>query len=206
MAPEFLSVTPQRVRCYVCGTYSENADHWMYRLRLTGHSAVCPSCTAKVEQEIGEQTTDPNLFGAVFLGAMAAMVGSAAWYGLAVATDRIFAYVALGIGWLVGKAVVLGSGNKRGGVLQFVAGGLAALGVLGGTYLTTNHILRSLGMEDFSGWLSPAQFVSVYGGLLARGEGLGNLILTVTAVPVAIILPRADRLASELPKGRYRWL
>ena len=49
-SPEFLSITPQRVRCYKCGTYSEKPEGWHYRLGLTGHKAVCPACSSRAER------------------------------------------------------------------------------------------------------------------------------------------------------------
>ena len=203
--PEFLSVTPQRVRCYICGTYSESADHWSYRLKLTGHSAVCPACRSKAEREIEEQTSAPNLTGAVLLGALAALAGGATWYGTTLLLERVYGIVAIGIGWLVGKAVVQGSGNKRGRPLQVVAAALAAAAVVTGQYLILNHVVRKAALEGSSGWLTPTQFFAIYRRLLAHLRGLGGLLIPAIAIPVAFALPRADRLVSKLPSRARRW-
>jgi len=130
---EFLSVTPQRLRCYVCGTFTESPKGWSYRIRLLGHSPVCPSCRSKVEQEIKQLTGDLNLLGALLLGAVAAAVVATAWYGISVVLGSMPTFEAIGIaagtGWLVGKAVVLGSGNKRGPSLQRAAGATVTMAI-----------------------------------------------------------------------------
>jgi hypothetical protein len=205
--PEFLSVTPQRVRCYICGTYSESADHWSYRLKLTGHSAVCPACRSKAEHEIEEQTSAPNLTGAVLLGALAALASGAIWY--ACTRDRPSGEIVIlsfAIGWLVGMAVVKGAGRKRGRPFQLVAATLAAAAIFIGHYLTLNHAVHSAAIEGSSSWLSPTQFFTLYGHLLAHGRGVGAPLSTVIAAWVAFVLPRADKLVLELPPKTRRWI
>ncbi len=205
MSPEFLSVTPQRVRCYVCGAFTESPDHWMYRLRLGGHSAVCPSCRGKAELEIEEMTAQPNLLGAVLLGAAAALSGSLAWYFLSVGIDREYVILAVGIGWLVGKAVVLGSGNKRGVGLQAVAGALAFIGVVGGRYLLVNHFVSAAEPGQHAAWLTFHQFMAINGLLLENGDGIFDVVCSIIAVCYAVVIPRADRLVSEAPTGLRGW-
>lgn len=202
--PEILSVTPQRLRCYSCGTYSEHPDQWMYRVKLKGHSPVCPSCRATVEREIEQQSIDPNVAGALLWGALAAFVGSAAWYGIASVTDGEFGVLAIGIGWLVGKAVVRGSGDKRGSLLQAVAAALTVLAILGGKYLILNHAVRNAGIAGFSGWLTPGQFFAIYARATEAGNTVYDLIFIVIAIAAAYALPRSDRLAPEPPKKKGR--
>ena len=205
MSPEFLSVTPQRVRCYCCGSFTQSPDGWKYRLRHGGHSAVCPSCVGKVEMELVEMTSHPNFGGAVLLGALAALAGSIAWYGFTLVTDREYYILALGIGWLVGKAVVLGSGNKRGVGLQAVAGLLAFVGVMGGRYLLVNHFVTTIAPDQVSSWLTFNQFMAINGQLLQHGSGFAELIFSVVAVCYAVVYPRADRLVAEAPTGVRGW-
>jgi len=205
MSPEFLSVTPQRVRCYICGVFSESPDHWKYRLRLGGHSPVCPSCQGKAEMQIEQMTNHPNLLGAVLLGAIAALAGSLAWYVLSVEIKHEYVILAIVIGWLVGKAVVVGSGNKRGAGLQVVAGALAFIGIMGGRYLLVNHFVSSVAPDRLTGWLTLHQFMAINGRLLERGDGLFDVICSIVAVCYAVVLPHADRLVSEVPTGLRGW-
>jgi len=209
VAPEFLSVTPQRLRCYVCGTFTESPNAWSYRIRLRGHSPVCPSCRSKVEQEIEQLASNPNLLGAVLLGAIAAAVVATAWYGISVVLGHMPTAEAIGIGvgigWLVGKAVVLGSGNKRGPSLQWTAGALAGAAILGGQYLILNHPVSKLAGGGPSGWLSWKQFFILLGRLTAHGKGFDELLLFTAAISCAFVLPRADKLLSEPPRNIRGW-
>jgi hypothetical protein len=205
VAPEFLSVTPQRLRCYVCGAFTESPVGWSYRIRLGGHSPVCHSCTSKAEQEIEQQTSSPNLGGGVVLGALAAAVGSAVWYSIAAGAEGEFGVVAIGIGWLVGKAVVLGSGNKRGPLLQLAAGVLAGAAILGGQCLILNHRVSKATGAGSLVWLSWKQFLTLFGALLAHGEGIIELLLLVAAISCAVVLPCADRLVFEPPREIRKW-
>jgi len=205
MPPEFLSVTPQRVRCYVCGSFTESPNGWKYRLRHGGHSPVCPSCLGKAEMEIEQMTSHPNLVGAVLLGVLAAAAGSMAWYGVAIIINREYFILAVGIGWLVGKAVVFGSGNKRGQGLRITAGILAFVGLVGGRYLLVNHMLSTALTGWSLRWLTFRQFIAINARLLEHGNGIGDLICAVVAVAYAAMLPRPDRLASEAPTGVRGW-
>jgi len=208
MPPEFLSVTPQRFRCYVCGTFTEDPVNWKYRLRLGGHSPVCPSCVGRAEGEIEEMTSHANFPGAVMLGALATVGGGFGWFGLSLLfgdhIGREHAALAIGIGWLVGMAVVYGSGNKRGDGLQLAAGILAFLGVFGGRYLFVNHLVSQVSLTH-SGWLTFHQFLAITGRLFRRGSGFGDFAFALMAVGYAVVLPRADRLAGEPPKGVSGW-
>jgi hypothetical protein len=165
-----------------------------------------------VEQEIEQLASNPNLLGAVLLGAVAAVAVATAWYGISVVLGPMPTFeaigIAAGIGWLVGKAVVLGSGNKRGPTLQSAAGALAGAGVLGGQYLTLNHLISKLAGRDPSGWLSWKQFLILLGRLTAHGKGFEELLLFSAAISCAFVLPRADKLLSEPPRNirGWRWL
>jgi hypothetical protein len=162
-----------------------------------------------VEQEIEQLTSSPNLIGAVVLGAVAAAVVATAWYGISVVLEPMPTFeaigIAAGIGWLVGKAVVLGSGNKRGPSLQWAAGALAGAAVLGGQYLTLNHLVSKLAGGGFSGWLSWKQFFILLGRLTAHGKGFDELLLFTVAISCAGVLPRADKLVSTPPRKMRRW-
>jgi hypothetical protein len=155
--------------------------------------------------EIAEMTNHPNLVGAALLGALAALAGSIAWYGFRLIIDREYFILAIGIGWLVGKAVVLGAGNKRGQGLQIAAGALAFIGIVGGRYLSVNHFLSAAMPDRPLGWLTFRQFMAINARLLERGNGIGDLICSVVAASCAVLPPRPDRLVPEAPTGIQGW-
>jgi hypothetical protein len=157
-----------------------------------------------VEQEIEQQASNPNLLGAALLGAVAAAVAATGWYMLKGVPTAAAIGIAAGIGWLVGKAVVLGSGNKRGPSLQWTAGALAGAAILGGQYLILNHLVSKLAGGGLSGWLPWRQFLILLGRLFAHGKGLDQLLLFAVAISCAFVLPRAEKLLSEPPRS-IRW-
>jgi len=173
---------------------------------------VCPSCTPKVQQEIDKQTSHPNLQGAVGLGALATAVGSVAWFAvayLAVSGGGVGGWVvaemlAIGIGRLVAKAVVLGSGNKRGPSLQLISGTLSPLTLFGGRYLLINYLVHEHMAASFTGWLTPRQFLSMYGHLLMHGAIIADLLFLTLAIACGAVQPSADKQLSEPPPWARR--
>jgi hypothetical protein len=160
-----------------------------------------------VQHEIDEQTSHPNLPGAVGLGALAAALGSVGWFAvarLAVAAEGgvgwvVVGMLAIGIGWLVGKAVVLGSGNKRGPSLQLISATLSSIPLFGGRYLLLNHLMSRQMAASFTNWLTPSQFLTIYGRLLMHGAIIVDLGFLALAIACGAVQPSADKLFSEPP-------
>src|SRR5215469_9304228 len=76
----------------------------------------CPSCQVQVAQKLDAaalayENLETNLPLGLLYGAVAALLGSVAWGGAAYLLHRIFLWGAIGIGLLVGKAVVKGTGK-----------------------------------------------------------------------------------------------
>jgi hypothetical protein len=72
---------------------------------------------------------------AALAGLVAAIVGAVVWGLIVRWTDYEVGFVAWGIGFIVGTAVVLGAQGARGVPLQIIAVVLAAVGVVLGKYL-----------------------------------------------------------------------
>lgn len=77
-----------------------------------------------------------NVAPAAVAGLGAAVVGGAIWGLIVKLTGYEVGFVGWGIGFLVGTAVVLGAGNRRGRPLQAVAVVLALVGIVVGKYLS----------------------------------------------------------------------
>ena len=76
----------------------------------------CPSCQVQLTQKldaaaVAYENLETNLPLGLVYGMVAALLGSIAWGGVAYLLHRIFLWGAVGIGLLVGKAVVKGTGK-----------------------------------------------------------------------------------------------
>jgi hypothetical protein len=76
-----------------------------------------------------------SLLPAIGAGLVAAVVGGIVWGLIVKVSDYEIGFAALGVGFIVGTAVVLGAGGRRGLPYQVVAVVLALLGILLGKYL-----------------------------------------------------------------------
>ena len=197
-------MTAERVVCSVCRKTANSAAGWLFHRTPDGELGVCPSCASLVQHDAEEQARGANLPRALLYGGAAGFVGSAFWYGLAAALDARFTVVAIGIGWLVGTAVVIGSGNKRSTSLQWISGTLAVAALLGGEYFILNHLVRKDSSPPFSGWLTVDQFFYLYGQLFTTSGGSGGLwevAFALLAIATAITVPRPLKLvAKALPR------
>lgn len=197
-----LSMTPERFVCSVCGKTANSAAGWLST--PDGEHGVCPSCASLVQHNAEKQARDANLPRALLYGGTAGFVGGAFWYGLAATLDARFTVVAIGIGWLVGVAVVIGSGNKRSTTLQWISGTLAVAAMLGGEYFILNHLVTKYSSPPFSGWLTVDQFFYLYGGLFTTSGssgGLWEVAFSLLTIATAIAVPRPVKLvAKALPR------
>jgi hypothetical protein len=187
------STTQQPSVCSVCGATSQSTEGWVFRSTKQGQLALCPSCTLKVQQELQQQSQDINMPGAILGGALAAVIGASVWYALVVLTDYKLGIVAIGVGWLVGKGVVLGSGKKRSGSLQLAGGLLALAALVGGEYLIVNYFARKH-IEGFTGWLTLGQFLIIYPRILAQGKWILDVVFYLIAIYEGAIQPRPLKL------------
>lgn len=200
-------IPTHRLRCFVCGELTDDPRGWAYRIRQGKYAPVCPNCTQKTREEVSQQTSHPNLGGAIALGLVAAALGAVGWYGmgrLALAGGGggvwiVTEMLAIGGGLLVGKSVVLGSGNKRGVQLQYISGLLSFVPLLGGRYLLINYLLRSQPNANFTGWLALGPFVARYMRVLLHGAIIVDLPFLAFATTCAVALPIEDKLVSKLP-------
>ena len=82
--------------------------------------------------------TESSLLRGIVFASIAGAVSTLAWYYIALATDRSFSLVAIGIGWLVGAAMVYGT--RRGGLdVAFAAAVIALVSMFAGDYIIFKH-------------------------------------------------------------------
>ena len=87
--------------------------------RINGNMA-CESCTERLQREM-PQDSHANYVRGLLFGVGAAIVGMALYAGFTIVTGIYIGYVALAVGWLVGKAIMLGSKGFGGRRYQIAA-------------------------------------------------------------------------------------
>jgi hypothetical protein len=91
---------------------------------------ICENCKEVMEKAFKAETENPNIAMAVLLGFFAAIVAGIIWYAFSAITNYQVGYVAIGVGFLIGYAVLLGSGKKRGVRLQMLSAGITVVTLL----------------------------------------------------------------------------
>lgn len=121
--------SPEAVRCAQCQVELPHHRAWKVEDR-----EFCEACLrdlgALVRAHFREVASHPDIPNALLWGTAAAGAGAFAWYAITVNSGVQFGVLALGVAWLVGKAVVRGSGHKRGPVLQAISVGLTIGAIL----------------------------------------------------------------------------
>jgi len=83
-------------------------------------SMACPGCADKVRTELGFDSGSA-FSRAVLFGVGAAVLGLALYAAFMIITRISIGYAALAVGWMVGKAMIKGSGGVAGRRYQIVA-------------------------------------------------------------------------------------
>src|SRR5688572_15401702 len=111
------------VTCSRCAT--PLTEYW-----TVDGEVMCEKCMDEVHAEKNSATGTGGRVGkAIGLGFLAMLVGAAIWAGVAFATDREFALIAILLGWMVGKAVFFGSEKRGGAGYQLLAVVLTYVGI-----------------------------------------------------------------------------
>ena len=89
-----------------------------------------------------EQASSSSIVPAVVGGLIAAIVGGVTWGLIVIGTGHEIGFMAWGMGWLGGFAVVFFSRGKKGDLLQLIAVLSSLLGILIGKYFIFFHYLK----------------------------------------------------------------
>ena len=134
-------------------------------------------------------------------GVLAALVGGLTWALVVTTTNYELGFVAWGIGFVAGTAVVVAAGGAKGLPLQAAAVASALLGILIGKYVTFVHVVRGQ-IEEIAGSAAAAN-VSYFSLETARffGEEIGavfggfDLLWAGLAIFTAWRIPQAGDAA-----------
>lgn len=135
---------------------------------------VCQACSAALASEIDEGSPGGRFTRALVYGFGGAAAGAALYYGIVALTGYEIGLVAIAVGWLVGRAVQLGSRHRGGRVYQILAVGLTYVAIVS-TYIP--YILDAFGGSPDVG-LGPLEGAVILLTALAAPflAGLKNII------------------------------
>lgn len=136
--------------CLNCGKQGTTETFLTYSGNDGNDVHMCHDCKEKINIELQKETSGYNWFGSICLGLIAALVGGIIWYYITIGTGKEFGYVALGLGYLIGVAVIKGSGNKRGVKLQVAAGVLTLVAIFFSEYAIFTHVINEYILQHVS--------------------------------------------------------
>lgn len=192
------SKATENVVCSSCQKTFPGSEAHSFRGKKGEDIYFCPSCKQRIDAAYEEETKNPNLVGAVLLGAIAGLVAGAVWYFVEILTGYRIGYIALGAGYLVGLAVVWGSGKKRGSALQLISVGITLLSVFTASYLSGIYYLNKYAAEEAVKegqellsyiWISP-----FHPAMLQMIISPMGLLIWGIALYIAFRIPQANKL------------
>ncbi len=176
----------EKVQCGQCQLELAAAKAYTYKGKKGQTVYLCEKCRAIAEQKFREETENPNLVMGAISGAVAALVAGVLWSVFAVLTGYQIGYVAIGVGFLIGYAVIWGSGKKRGAPLQLISAGITVVTLFVSQYFLVLYYARKYVIDhaaEFPGYQGQWFFVSPFNpdvlksmfspmGLLVWGIGI----------------------------------
>jgi hypothetical protein len=133
----------ENVTCSQCQKEVSGNEAYTYQGKDNAHVFLCSSCRQKAETALQAETKNPNMMLALVLGSVAAVVAGIIWYYFVILTGYQVGYIAIGVGFIIGWAVVIGSGQKRGSSLQIMSAVMTFLTLFVAEYFMALHYLRN---------------------------------------------------------------
>jgi hypothetical protein len=141
------SKAQELVKCSQCQADVPGAQAYTYKGKKGQTIYLCEKCRDITEKKFKEETENPNLLMAAVVGTVAALVAGVAWSLFSVFTGYQIGYVAIGVGFLIGYAVIWGSGKKRGAPLQLISAGITVVTLLVSQYFLVLYYARKYAIE-----------------------------------------------------------
>lgn len=138
----------QNVQCAQCQQQIPAGQYYSYKGEKGEDVFLCSPCRGQVEKVMQAETQNPNLVVALLFGLAAGLVAGTVWHVIVIVTGYEIGYVAIGVGWLIGLAVHIGSGRKRAASLQVLSSAITLMTLLVANYFTFLHFLRKALVEQ----------------------------------------------------------
>ncbi len=129
--------------CSTCGDFIKNDAEVFFKAIAQSNKPlpVCGNCNAGVPLT---EVEEPDFTSAWLMGLFAGILAAFVWFGFVVLTQRQFVLIAIFVGWLVGKAVLRGSGYRRHFTLQLMSVGITVITMLLSEYLITRLLISQM--------------------------------------------------------------
>lgn len=186
----------ESVYCSQCQKEVTGSQCYTYKGKKGEAIFLCDSCREVAEKAFQEETKNPNIAGALFLGALAAIIAGIAWFAITVLTGYQIGYGAIGVGFLIGYAIIFGSGKKRGATLQMMSVALTLVTLFIAQYFISLYYIRKYLLEN------KAQFPD-YDGQWFFVSPFSLEILSTMISPIGLLIWAVGiYFAYSLPKNR----
>ena len=145
------------------------------------------------EEQITTESYTPAIIGA----GLSAVIGGIIWGLIVIATNYEIGFMAWGMGWLAGFAVVKLSKGKKGLPFQVIAVLSSLLGIFIGKYFTFHHFLKESVLKEYGA--DAASNVTILSGKVIEifFDGIGSMLGIFDLLWVAL----AVMTAWKIPKG-----
>jgi hypothetical protein len=125
--------------CAVC-KQPISADYY-----TAGKSIVCANCKARIETAKAPAPASPVVVArAALFGLGGALLGAALYYAVLAILHLMISIIAIAVAYLVGRAVHMGSGGRRGVAFQIIAVALTYCGIALGYAFMNPSVLAAL--------------------------------------------------------------
>lgn len=187
------------VKCSQCKKDTAAAQAYRCKGKKGTTIFVCEGCKNVLEKLFKEETQNPNMPMAVILGVLAGLLTGAVWFGLTVLTNYQVGYVAIGVGFIIGYAVIWGAGKKRGVKLQALSAGITVVTLLISQYFVVHYYLRKFLLENkakFPGYEGQWVFLSPFNpDVLKQMFSPIGLLIWAVGIYFAYSLPKPKSIA-----------
>jgi hypothetical protein len=186
--------------CEQCGTsIVEGGEFILKGKKDDPDRVICQGCATAAEDVIEAETRDINVLGGVFFGVGAAVISALLWYAVVVITNYRVGIVAIVVGWIVAQAVILGSGRKRGPVVQLISVVAIIFAMALGQYLIIRHFLIKAGFENLPLFMN-VKLVFTFLVEVIKEDPLVLVFWLIAAIE-GIVLPAKRKLNLTSPTG-----
>ena len=193
MSEEQISIgskAKETVSCENCKKSIPAGEQYTLRGKDKKEVHLCSECKENINKVFAEETKNPNLPKAILGGIVGGGLGGLLWFLFVVVTKLELGWIAIGVGWLVGMGVHLGSGRKRGLHLQL----LSAFLTLATLFIANYFVLYKLVQDEVGIGLQQLPFSLVMQVFMKSVVSPIGLLIWAIGLYVAFRVPQPRKI------------